>query len=85
MQIILSKIVNVRIQIYIYSLDLTNKRNMGYFFSLETETFEATFNEKLRDSNIKPREREILDNLNNDNNLKRFSFLNRWCIFQKQV
>ena len=67
-------------------LDLLISKLSVYKINLkETETFEATFNEKLRDSNIKPREREILDNLNNDNNLKRFSFLNRWCIFQKQV
>tara|TARA_Y100000389_G_C17401142_1_gene485386 strand:+ start:19 stop:519 length:501 start_codon:yes stop_codon:yes gene_type:complete len=51
----------------------------------QTKTFEETFKQKLEDETIKPREREILENLNSDKNLKRFSFLNRWCIFQKQV
>ena len=52
---------------------------------IATETFKETFDEKMNDPNISPENKEIIVNLNNDENLKRFSFLNRWCIFQKQI
>lgn len=49
---------------------------------IETETFQETFNKKLANSKI-PRQLDILNSLNEDENLKTFSFLNRWCIFER--
>ena len=57
----------------------------------ETETFEETFNKKrtsLTTDNLNYQQKgqkSILDNLDTDNNLKTFSFLNRWCIFKKTI
>ena len=59
---------------------------------VESETFEETFNNKKTEINNIPankrttqqiKDKTIIDTLNEDENLKRFSFLNRWCIFQK--
>ena len=57
----------------------------------ETETFEETFNKKrasLTTDNLNYQQKgqkSILDTLDTDNNLKTFSFLNRWCIFKKTI
>ena len=59
---------------------------------VESQTFEETFNNKKTEINNIPankrttqqiKDKTIIDTLNEDENLKRFSFLNRWCIFQK--
>jgi hypothetical protein len=61
---------------------------------IKTQTFEETFNdryalfEELEDSktgltNSQIREKTTIYNLKKDKNLQRFSFLNRWCIFEK--
>ena len=59
---------------------------------VETETFEESFNNKKKKinsifeterTNQQKRDKITIDNLDKDENLKRFSFLNRWCIFQK--
>ena len=59
---------------------------------VETETFEESFNKKKKKinsifeterTNQQKRDKITIDNLDKDENLKRFSFLNRWCIFQK--
>ena len=59
---------------------------------VESETFEETFNNKKTEINNIPenkrttqqiKDKTTIDTLNEDENLKRFSFLNRWCIFQK--
>jgi mRNA (guanine-N7-)-methyltransferase len=59
---------------------------------VESETFEETFNNKKTEINNIPvnkrttqqiKDKTIIDTLNEDENLKKFSFLNRWCIFQK--
>ena len=49
---------------------------------IETETFQETFNKKLATS-TNQRQLDILNSLNEDENLKTFSFLNRWCIFER--
>ena len=57
----------------------------------ETETFEETFNKKKASLTIdklnyqQKGQKSILDTLDTDNNLKTFSFLNRWCIFTKTI
>jgi hypothetical protein len=59
---------------------------------VESETFEESFNNKKTEINNIPenkrttqqiKDKTTIDTLNEDANLKRFSFLNRWCIFQK--
>jgi hypothetical protein len=59
---------------------------------VETETFEESFNNKKNKiysiseterTNQQKRDKITIDNLDKDENLKQFSFLNRWCIFQK--
>jgi hypothetical protein len=56
---------------------------------IETETFQETFNKKLANLKIEvvnskiQRQLDILNSLNEDENLKTFSFLNRWCIFER--
>lgn len=59
---------------------------------VESETFEETFNKKKTEinninankrTNQQIKDKTTIDSLDEDENLKRFSFLNRWCIFQK--
>lgn len=59
---------------------------------VESQTFEESFYEKKDEINNIPeknrttqqiKDKTTIDTLNEDENLKRFSFLNRWCIFQK--
>jgi hypothetical protein len=59
---------------------------------IESQTFEESFYEKKDEINNIPeknrtaqqiKDKTTIDTLNEDENLKRFSFLNRWCIFQK--
>ena len=61
---------------------------------IETQTFEKTFKDRKELIHNIPenkrttqqiREKTTLDNLDPDENLKRFSFLNRWCIFEKTL
>ena len=60
---------------------------------VESETFEESFNNKKAEINNIPenkrtnqqiKDKTTIDTLNEDANLKRFSFLNRWCIFEKR-
>ena len=59
---------------------------------VESQTFEESFKtrkDEINDIPVKKRtnqqikDKTTIDTLNEDENLKRFSFLNRWCIFQK--
>jgi len=61
---------------------------------IESQTFEETFKERQtvindipKDKRTTPQihEKTIIDNLDGDENLKRFSFLNRWCIFERAL
>jgi hypothetical protein len=51
---------------------------------IETETFEETFNKK-KNEDLSKREKDIIYNLDNNEILKEFSFLNRWVVFQKSI
>ena len=60
---------------------------------VESQTFEETFKNKKTEINKIPenkrtqkqkREKTTIDTLDENENLKRFSFLNRWCIFEKR-
>ncbi len=59
---------------------------------VESQTFEESFKNRKDEINSIPankrttqqiKDKTTIDNLDADENLKRFSFLNRWCIFQK--
>lgn len=50
---------------------------------IESETFKETFYKKIADTSTILPDKEILNNLNANEMLKEFSFLNRWAIFQK--
>ena len=52
---------------------------------VETELFETTFKTQMSIPNDKLHKnaKNILDNLNQNEMLKRFSFLNRWVVFKK--
>lgn len=60
---------------------------------VESQTFEETFKNKKFEIDKIPenkrtqkqkRDKTTIDTLDEDDNLKRFSFLNRWCIFEKR-
>ena len=60
---------------------------------VESQTFKETFNNRRNEINTIPENRRTtqqikdkttIDNLDADENLKQFSFLNRWCIFEKR-
>lgn len=60
---------------------------------VESQTFEQTFKNKKAEIDKIPedkrtqqqkKDRTTIDNLDDDENLKQFSFLNRWCIFEKR-
>ena len=60
---------------------------------VKSETFEETFKNKKTEINKIPenqrtkqqkRDKTTIETLDADENLKRFSFLNRWCIFEKR-
>lgn len=60
---------------------------------VESQTFEETFKNKKTEINSIPenertrqqkKDKNTIDTLDADENLKRFSFLNRWCIFEKR-
>tara|TARA_Y100000389_G_C17471316_1_gene531451 strand:- start:18400 stop:21225 length:2826 start_codon:yes stop_codon:yes gene_type:complete len=55
---------------------------LKYGLELEkSEMFETIYNEKINDKKFSEKTKETL--LEIDDNLKKFSFLNRWCIFKR--
>tara|TARA_B000000475_G_scaffold271367_1_gene269025 strand:+ start:164 stop:2977 length:2814 start_codon:yes stop_codon:yes gene_type:complete len=74
---------------------LKNKLSEHKIILEDSETFEKTFKDttkkllEIKNPNNYQKKKierqiDIINNLNEDNNLKQFSFLNRWCIFKKQ-
>jgi len=72
------------------------KKKLAKFkiFQIKSTTFQETFLDKQEEINNIPeknrtprqvKDKTTIDTLNEDANLKRFSFLNRWCIFEKAL
>ena len=63
---------------------LISKLSLYNIKLIETETFQETFNKK-KNEDLSKREKDIIYNLDNNEILKEFSFLNRWVVFQKSI
>lgn len=63
---------------------LISKLSLYNIKLIETETFQETFNKK-KNEDLSKREKDIINNLDNNEILKEFSFLNRWVVFQKSI